>query len=428
VRVRAPGSERAARAKGGSPLRQPALRRLITAELISRLGSQLSGLALPWFVLISTGSATRMGVVYAVELAPIVLLGIPSGIVVARIGVRRTMFLGEGFSAVIFALIPLLHVAGLLPFWMLLVLVGLSGVVAAPFLAAQRLLLPEVLGDDTAAVSSANALLESATRAAALVGPALTGVLIAVIGGLNVLWIDAASYVVSFALLIGLPRRRAEVSEEARAPGGLIAGAKYLVKDRIVSRVVVAAVGYGAMFPFVMITLPILAKVRYGADPRVAGLLLAAWGGGAMIGALGAMRLVRKLPPMRVGAVAGVAIAVPLWFLPLDQPAATVALIMVIVGVIASFLNSPLVGVLSTRPPEAVRPQVVTFSVTANFLAAPAAYAVAGTLIGHFGISHVQLATAAGVTLCGLLLVSLVRYEPAPAVTPPASVPAQEES
>jgi hypothetical protein len=53
------------------PLRQRSLLALITAEVISSLGSQMTFLALPWFVLQTTGSPTRVGVVLAAELAPI---------------------------------------------------------------------------------------------------------------------------------------------------------------------------------------------------------------------------------------------------------------------------------------------------------------------------------------------------------------------
>ena len=51
-------------------IRDRSLLALTTAELISQLGSSFSGLALPWFVLVTTGSATRMGIVFAVELVP----------------------------------------------------------------------------------------------------------------------------------------------------------------------------------------------------------------------------------------------------------------------------------------------------------------------------------------------------------------------
>ena len=61
-----------------SILRNRGLAALIVAEIVSSLGSRITFLALPWFVLVTTGSAARMGIVLAVEMAPIALLGIPA--------------------------------------------------------------------------------------------------------------------------------------------------------------------------------------------------------------------------------------------------------------------------------------------------------------------------------------------------------------
>ncbi len=108
-------------------LRAPGLRPLLVAQAVSSLGSQMTFLALPWFVLVTTGSATRMGVVLAVELLPVALLGIPSGTLVAKLGARRTLLLCDAGRAPVMLAIPLLHSAGLLSFPLLLVCVARSG-------------------------------------------------------------------------------------------------------------------------------------------------------------------------------------------------------------------------------------------------------------------------------------------------------------
>ena len=69
-------------------------------------------LALPWFVLETTGSPTRMNIVLAVEMLPVALLGIPSGTVVTRLGARNTMLVGDLCRAPILLSIPVLHRAG----------------------------------------------------------------------------------------------------------------------------------------------------------------------------------------------------------------------------------------------------------------------------------------------------------------------------
>jgi len=101
---------------------------LLAAELCSSVGSQLTRLALPWFVLVETGSAARMAFVFAAQLLPVALLGLPSGAVVERLGARTVMVAGDLARAPLVALVPLLHSLELLTFPLLLVLALALGV------------------------------------------------------------------------------------------------------------------------------------------------------------------------------------------------------------------------------------------------------------------------------------------------------------
>src|SRR5207245_633663 len=87
------------RRAAGGVIRDRSIVALVSAEIVSQLGSQLSALAIPWFVLVTTGSATKMGLVFAVELAPVAVLGIPSGAVVQRLGARTSMLIADAARA-----------------------------------------------------------------------------------------------------------------------------------------------------------------------------------------------------------------------------------------------------------------------------------------------------------------------------------------
>ena len=67
-------------------LRRRPLAALLAAEVVSTTGSQMTWLALPWFVLVTTGSATRMSAVVGAELIGLAALGIPGGAVLRRLG------------------------------------------------------------------------------------------------------------------------------------------------------------------------------------------------------------------------------------------------------------------------------------------------------------------------------------------------------
>ena len=94
-------------------LRDRRLLALLAAEIVSGLGSYMSFLAIPWFVLVTTGSAAQMGIVLAAEIAPIALLGIPSGTLVSRIGARTTMWACDLARAPIVSVVRVTPVATL---------------------------------------------------------------------------------------------------------------------------------------------------------------------------------------------------------------------------------------------------------------------------------------------------------------------------
>ncbi len=195
---------------------------LVTAEIVSILGSRMTYLALPWFVLVTTGSAAKMSIVLAVEILPMAIFGIPSGTVVERLGGRTTMLVCDAARAPLLASIPLLHGADLLSFPLLLALVFALGCFMAPYFAAQRVILPELVGEDERAIAQANSVIEGGTAFAGLAGPALAGILIPFLGAPNVLYVDAATYLVSFCLLAGfVPRTKRIVGSAQR---GVLAG------------------------------------------------------------------------------------------------------------------------------------------------------------------------------------------------------------
>ena len=82
---------------------------LLTAEAVSSLGSQMTFLALPWFVLVTTGSADEDEHRSGGRAAARGAVGIPSGALVSRLGARMTMVIGDGARAPLMLAIPLLH-------------------------------------------------------------------------------------------------------------------------------------------------------------------------------------------------------------------------------------------------------------------------------------------------------------------------------
>jgi len=90
-------------------LRNRSLAAILSAELVSLTGSAMTLVALPWFVLLTTGSTAKMGWVLAAELLPVGLFGIPSGSLIARLGAKRTMNISDAARVPLMTAIPVLH-------------------------------------------------------------------------------------------------------------------------------------------------------------------------------------------------------------------------------------------------------------------------------------------------------------------------------
>jgi MFS family permease len=382
-------------------LRNRPLVALLTAEAVSSLGSQMTFLALPWFVLVTTGSAAKMSIVLAVELLPVALLGIPSGALISRLGARTTMVVGDAARAPLMLAIPLLHEAGLLTFPLLLVFVFAIGCFLAPYFSAQRLILPELVGDDERTVAQANAIVEGTQRATALLGPSLAGVLIAVIGATNVLYVDAVSFFVSFLILATFVPRRPPVAESEDARG-LLAGIRFLLHDPLLRVLAVTALFLNMFGQMLSASLPVLAFDEFDQSSKIAGLFFAAFGAGSLVGAILAVKIVPRFDPIRLGAVALVALTVPLPLLGLPLPAAAVIVVLFVGSIFGPLVNAPLIGVLTMRTPEALRPKVMTGVLTSALLAGPIGLIVVGPLLGAWGPRPVLLFVAAGQFLATL--------------------------
>ncbi|HEY6075480.1 MAG TPA: MFS transporter, partial [Gaiella sp.] len=256
---------------------------LLAAEVVSTTGAQMTWLALPWFVLVTTGSATRMSMVVGAELIGLALLGIPGGAVLRRLGAWRTMLLADLVRAPLMLAIPVLHWLGNDAFAPIVVLAFLLGALGAPYFASQKVIVPELLGEEEAIVARANALFQGATRITMLLGPVAGGILISLVSAPWALVVDGCTYLVSAALIFALvprPEPRPRSDEDVGARRGM----RFLTREPLLRLwTPLFLLGDTAWTAF-FVSVPVLVVTRFDADPRIAGLLLASFGVGAVTG------------------------------------------------------------------------------------------------------------------------------------------------
>jgi MFS family permease len=311
---------------------------------------------LPWFVLVTTGSPARMGVVLAAEFVGLTVLGLVGARVATAVGPRRLMLGSDLTRAVLIAAIPLLSWLGLLSFPVIL---GIGFVVGGFFPAYQsssQIIQAGLVNDDEVRLTRLGGLLGALNESASFVGPALGGVLVAVFGPSPVLLIDAASYLCAFALIGLLVKPANSAAATAGDDASIGAGLRYLWRNHDVRRLVLGVGVISLSWAALVATVPVLALHHGGAS--VAGLLLGAYGAGSVVGGLVSSRARRARARTAVMSLFGLAAAS--WALVLPLPTWAWALAIGGTGVASGLFFPRFFSSLTASIPAALRARVLS--------------------------------------------------------------------
>jgi predicted MFS family arabinose efflux permease len=195
------------------------------------------------------------------------------------------------------------------------------------------------------------------------------------------------------------------------------------MRDGLLGPIVVAACVINFVAQGLIVGLQGIAYFRYDADAHVLGYLFGAFGVGALAGAIVAQRLAGSADLMRLAAIAIVVMPLPLFALAASMPWAAA---MVVVGAFAFFsplVNAPILGMLTVRTPEALRPKVMTAVMTVATLAGPLGFLGAGLALRYISLSTLFIVLPALLTLGGLAFAAiLLRNRAAPDVAAVAQV------
>jgi MFS family permease len=385
---------------------------LAAAEIISTTGTEMTAIALPWFVLVTTGSPTRMGAVLAAEFVGMTVLGLWGGRVAGALGSRRMMLTCDLTRAGLVALIPILYWFNALAFGLLLTVGFLVGAFFPAYTSSQRLVLAGIVGEDELRLTRVGGLLGSVNEAASFIGPALGGGLVVLIGPEKVLLVDAASYLVAFLLVATLvPRRLAAASEEDTS-GGVGEGLRYLFRTRGLRGQVIGLGISQISWTAMVATLPVLA-LRDGGGASVAGWLLGSYGLGSVVGGLLSARARRTGGHTAAGAM--VVIAASTWLLFLPVPVWALTLAVGLNGLGSGLFYPRFFSHLTTSTPPALRARVMTSVTIAMSLPAPVGFLGAGYLSQHTGSTTASLLlVAASATVGAAVTIRALRPAPEP--------------
>lgn len=268
---------------------------LLGTGFISLISNSLTGLAVPWFVLVLTGSATKMGVTAAATMLPSVIMMFLGGAIADRTNPRRLAAFSDVLSGVTVALVPLLYVLGYLTFPWLLALMVAGAIFDTPGYSARAKLIPLLADRGGVLIEKVTSVQGVFQAVSTLFGAILAGVLISLLGATNVLWINAAAFALSaITMLTLIPDLHTPREDAPSVIEDIKVGLHYVRNSALIRALIVAALGLNTLLtPLGAVLIPYLAKTEWDSATRF-GLVISGFGAGAILGSLGAGALTER--------------------------------------------------------------------------------------------------------------------------------------
>ncbi|TFB62072.1 MFS transporter [Cryobacterium sp. Hz7] len=390
-----------------------ALSALLAAHAISQTGNVITAFAIPFYVLGLGGSGVEVGIAAFFATAPVVVGGALGGVVVDRVGHRRAAIVADLVSGATVLAMPVLALTVGLPFWALLILVFAGGLLDTPGQTARRVMLPGLTVRAGVRIEQSVGLLDGSERFAKLVGASIAGLLVALLGPIAALFVNAATFAVSalltWAFVAAVPatvRLSGDSSDSAPRSSywaDLAEGFRFVIHDPLMRLVVGLVLVTNLLDAARGSTLmPLYANDRLGGAAAL-GLLVAVMGGCALVGNV-AFGFVAHRVPRRVtlavcfalaGGPSSAAFAI-------GAPLPVLVAMTVLSGLAAGAINPILGTVELERVPEHMRGRVFGLINAGAWAGVPF-----GALLGGIAADTIGLSLAFGIVAVVYTLVTL---------------------
>ena len=381
-------------------------RLFLVGQGISLIGTWMQSVALGWLVLDITNSPFAVGLTQALRSLGVLLFTLYAGVVVDRVDKRRLIVWTQALQMLEALALAMLVWTGRVTTWQVMVLAVFFGVVNAFDIPARQAFIVELVGKED--LMNAIALNSSMFNAARIVGPAVAGVLIGVAGVGMCFFLNGVSYVAVIACLFAM---RLPPFVTRPMPSSAWEGVRQAVAfirgdARVWALVALVAVFSVLGFPFIVL-MPVIARDVLHTDARGYGLLMAAVGIGAMLGALG---LAVQGPRVRKGVVllsGGAAFGLLLVLFAAVRTIGVALALQALAGCAMIVTTALANTMLQTLVPDELRGRVMAFYAFVFVGMAPLGAFQAGLIAEHTGA---PIAIALGGAGC-LIAVGLAAWQ-----------------
>lgn len=387
---------------------------LFLAQVLSVFGNSMTAIAIPWFVLDTTGSVSLTGLVAATSIVPTIIAMALGSAAVDRFGFRRMSIVSDLLSMVTVAAIPLAYLTVGLSLPLLLALVFLGALFDAPGSTARSSMVPELARRAGIPLERANGISQGVSGIAMLAGPVVGGVLISVIGASNVLWVNAATFALSVLIVATLipsvaggeasgtdePSAKASYIDEVRE------GWRFVLGHPLIRPIMLIATSINFVTnPIFGLLIPAWVNTRIG-ESGVLGVLLAGFGAGNLAGIALYSWIGHRLPrfPLCVAGVGVFAIACASLAAGTAWP--VLLAVLFLTGVVSAPVNPIVFTVIQEIVPSELLGRAMGAIFATAILAAPLGFLLSGLLVEIVGL-NVTFALAG--SLLGLVTLFMAR-------------------
>jgi len=393
---------------------------LWSGQTISRLGDSLYRIALAWWVLEKTGSATAMGTVLVFSQIPMLVFLLVGGVVVDRLPRLRVMFVSDILSGIVITFVAVFSWLNLLQIWHIYIASMVFGFVEAFFFPAYQAVVPQITPPEM--LTSANSLNGLSQRVTGIVGPALGAALVAAGGTSITFGLDALSFFLSAIFVFPILRLNIDKiqSEEKAVETGT---RQKPVKEAIRQGFVDLREGFKfivtvpwiwitiLVFGFVNITdagpravaMPFLIKQDLGADVELLGLFGSAASLGFVLGMIWLGQYVRLHRRGLLGYLSVIVSGSTLLPFAFKLPIPILAASAFISGISISVFSLVWTHTLQEMVPAKLLGRVYSIDALGSFVLLPIGFSLSGWATDAFGATNVFLVGGIGTIVLILL-------------------------
>ena len=267
-----------------SPLRRHRSFRLLWfGQLVSNVGTQMRLVALPYQIYVLTGSPFHVGLLGLFQAIPLITLPLLGGVLADRADRRRVLIATQSGLAACSLALALATQLGYNELWILYALTAVSASFSAFDQPARGSLVPTLV--ERSELPAAIALNQMLYQTAAVVGPAIGGLVIASFGVAAAYWVDTITFGAAIAAAIAIKAPRQAVAVPQSIVESLVEGVMYVLRQRLLFSTMVldlAAMFFGS----IRALMPFYAEQVFKVGAAGLGLLFAAPGVGALVAVL----------------------------------------------------------------------------------------------------------------------------------------------